>query len=89
MCVDEAAADTGNLAKPEFEGMWDQHKPYKVPKDVITGPKLPGATKMERVSEQGTGFSTGMNELYQSEMNGVVVHGHGLLLIRMLGCCVH
>ena len=38
------------LAKPEFDGMWDSHKPYKAPKgDLEAGPKLPGASKMERV----------------------------------------
>ena len=37
-----------NLAKPEFEGLWDKHKPYKVPKDE-GGIRLPGATKMEKV----------------------------------------
>lgn len=38
-----------DLAKPEFEGLWDKHKPYTVPKDVEKGPTLPGATKMEKV----------------------------------------
>ena len=37
-----------NLAKPEFEGLWDKHKPYKVSKDE-GGIRLPGATKMEKV----------------------------------------
>ncbi|XP_064642380.1 cilia- and flagella-associated protein 74-like [Lineus longissimus] len=37
-----------DLAKPEFEGLWNQHKPYKVPKDVDAGPKVPGASKMEQ-----------------------------------------
>ncbi|XP_046572911.1 LOW QUALITY PROTEIN: cilia- and flagella-associated protein 74-like [Haliotis rubra] len=37
-----------NLAKPEFEGLWDQHKPYKVPKDVDSHVKLPGASKMDQ-----------------------------------------
>ena len=45
--VDEGSA---YLAKPEFEGLWDQHKPYKVPKDMTAGPSLPGTTKMEKVS---------------------------------------
>ena len=46
------SADEGNvdLAKPEFEGLWDKHKPYKVPKEE-GGIKLPGATKMEKVKE--------------------------------------
>ncbi len=39
-----------NLAKPEFDGLWDQHKPYKVPKDQDVNLKMPGATKMDRVS---------------------------------------
>ena len=38
-----------NLAKPEFEGLWDQHKPYKVPKDIDAAPKPPGASKMDQV----------------------------------------
>ncbi|XP_033763578.1 cilia- and flagella-associated protein 74-like isoform X1 [Pecten maximus] len=37
-----------DLAEPEFEGLWDQHKPYKVPKDSESTLKLPGATKMDR-----------------------------------------
>jgi hypothetical protein len=41
----EGAVD---LAKPEFEGLWSQHKPYKVPKDSDAGPKVPGASKMEQ-----------------------------------------
>ena len=52
--AEEAGGDGSNLAKPEFEGMWDQHKPYKVPKDLASGPKLPGSTKMERVSSNST-----------------------------------
>ncbi len=43
--IDEGNA---NMAKPEFEGLWDKHKPYKVPKED-GGIKLPGATKMEKV----------------------------------------
>lgn len=38
-----------DLAEPEFEGLWDQHKPYKVPKDTESTLKLPGATTMDRV----------------------------------------
>ena len=38
-----------DLAKPEFEGLWDKHKPYKVPKDMTGQPSLPGGTKMEKV----------------------------------------
>lgn len=38
-----------NLAVPEFEGLWDQHKPYTVPKDIDGPRKIPGATKMEMV----------------------------------------
>ncbi|KAL5014796.1 hypothetical protein ScPMuIL_009066 [Solemya velum] len=37
-----------NLAKPEFEGLWDQHKPYNVPSDTDSGLKLPGASKMDK-----------------------------------------
>ncbi|KAK3105163.1 hypothetical protein FSP39_018521 [Pinctada imbricata] len=36
-----------DLAVPEFEGLWDTHKPYKVPKDMETI-RLPGGTKMEK-----------------------------------------
>jgi hypothetical protein len=39
-----------DLAKPEFEGLWDHHKPYNVPKDIDSSPlKLPGASKMDKV----------------------------------------
>ena len=39
-----------NLAKPEFEGLWESHKPYKVPKDVAASPlKTVGASKMDKV----------------------------------------
>lgn len=38
-----------DLAVPEFEGLWDQHKPYKVPKDAETSLKLPNGSKMEKV----------------------------------------
>ena len=48
--AEEGGTGGKDLAKPEFEGLWDQHKPYKVPKDMESGPKLPGASKMERVS---------------------------------------
>ncbi len=41
--------DTVPLDKPEFEGMWNKHKPYVVPKDADTGPRLPRGTKMEKV----------------------------------------
>ena len=41
--------DGRELSKPEFEGLWDQHKPYKVPKDIDDKVKLPGASKMEKV----------------------------------------
>lgn len=37
-----------NLAVPEFEGLWDQHKPYKVPKDTESTLKLPNGSKMEK-----------------------------------------
>ncbi|XP_013404073.1 cilia- and flagella-associated protein 74-like, partial [Lingula anatina] len=38
-----------DLAKPEFEGMWDKHKPYRVPKDAAEPIiKHPGASKMEQ-----------------------------------------
>ena len=38
-----------NLAKPEFEGLWDKHKAYKVPKDADPSFTLPGASTMEKV----------------------------------------
>lgn len=45
--LDQNAVD---LAKPEFEGLWDHHKPYTVPKDIDTSPlKIPGASKMDKV----------------------------------------
>ncbi|KAL4221191.1 hypothetical protein ACF0H5_019455 [Mactra antiquata] len=38
-----------DLAKPEFEGLWDHHKPYKPPKDYESAAlKLPGASKMDK-----------------------------------------
>ncbi|XP_041377895.1 cilia- and flagella-associated protein 74-like isoform X2 [Gigantopelta aegis] len=40
--------DSVDLAKPEFEGLWDQHKPYHVPKDIDMAAKPPGASKMEK-----------------------------------------
>ncbi|CAH1773330.1 unnamed protein product [Owenia fusiformis] len=41
--------DNINLAKPEFEGMWDQHKPYTVPKDIDgQGDQFTGLSKMEK-----------------------------------------
>ena len=43
-------AESGDtLAKPEFEGIWDKHKPYRAPKDNDGEIKLPGASKMEKV----------------------------------------
>ena len=42
-----------DLAKPEFEGLWEQHKPYKVPKDVSSA-KPPGASKMDKEILQRT-----------------------------------
>jgi hypothetical protein len=45
--IGENAVD---LAKPEFEGLWDHHKPYKVPKDTESSPlKTLGASKMDKV----------------------------------------
>ncbi|XP_061162453.1 cilia- and flagella-associated protein 74-like [Saccostrea echinata] len=37
-----------DLAVPEFEGLWDQHKPYRVPKDTESTVKLPNGSKMEK-----------------------------------------
>ncbi|XP_056018167.1 cilia- and flagella-associated protein 74-like isoform X2 [Ostrea edulis] len=37
-----------DLAVPEFEGLWDQHKPYRVPKDTESTLKLPNGSKMEK-----------------------------------------
>ena len=46
-------AEVEDLAKPEFEGLWEQHKPYKVPKDVSSA-KPPGASKMDKEILQRT-----------------------------------
>ncbi|XP_055958483.1 cilia- and flagella-associated protein 74 isoform X1 [Patella vulgata] len=46
--TDDVQEDAVSLAKPEFEGLWDTHKPYHVPKDMDTQIKLPGASKMEK-----------------------------------------
>ena len=54
--------DNAMLAKPEFHGMWDSHKPYKAPKgDVETGPKMPGASKMEKVSSSTAVLSSALS----------------------------
>ena len=37
------------LAKPEFEGLWDQHRPYTVPKHTDQTTRRPGNSKMEQV----------------------------------------
>jgi len=42
--------EMNDLAQPEFEGLWDQFKPYKAPKDIEkTGIIRKGASKMESV----------------------------------------
>ena len=43
-----------DLAKPEFEGLWEQHKPYKVPKDIDVAVRPPGASKMDKEILQKT-----------------------------------
>ncbi|ELU13530.1 hypothetical protein CAPTEDRAFT_225037, partial [Capitella teleta] len=45
---DEVVNVATNLAVPEFEGVWDNHKAYRAPKDLVNIRKLPDSTKMER-----------------------------------------
>ncbi|XP_052267472.1 cilia- and flagella-associated protein 74-like isoform X2 [Dreissena polymorpha] len=59
---DENAVD---LAKPEFEGLWDHHKPYTMPKDLDASPlKLPGASKMDKAI---------MDEVLEKHRAGIVI----------------
>ncbi|XP_052759795.1 cilia- and flagella-associated protein 74-like isoform X2 [Mya arenaria] len=59
---DETAVD---LAKPEFEGLWDHHKPYTVPKDIDSSPlKTLGASKMDKAI---------MSEVLEKHRAGIVV----------------
>lgn len=54
-----------DLAKPEFEGLWDHHKPYKVPKEPDTSPlKLPGASKMDKAI---------LNEILEKQRASIVI----------------
>ncbi|KAL3862108.1 hypothetical protein ACJMK2_008101 [Sinanodonta woodiana] len=54
-----------DLAKPEFEGLWDRHKPYKVPKEIETSPlKIPGASKMDKEI---------LNKVLEKHRAGIVV----------------
>lgn len=50
--ADEAVKAETNLAVPEFEGVWDKHKAYKAPKDLVNVRQLPDLTPMERVRER-------------------------------------
>ena len=51
LCYDASGQNVVDLAKPEFEGLWDTHKPYKVPKEVEVSPlKIAGASKMDKVN---------------------------------------
>ena len=45
--VEEEGSD---LARPEFDGLWDQHKPYKAPLDGNINQKPLGGSKMQKVS---------------------------------------
>ncbi|XP_074655233.1 cilia- and flagella-associated protein 74-like isoform X2 [Tubulanus polymorphus] len=45
---DSESESAVNLAEPEFEGLWDQHKHYNVPKDVVAVHTIPGGSKMEQ-----------------------------------------
>ena len=47
--------DGSDLARPEFDGLWDQHKPYKAPLDGNINHKPLGGSKMQKVSK---GWST-------------------------------
>ena len=38
-----------NLAQPEFEGLWQNHKAYKAPKDLDLGTSAAQKSKMEKV----------------------------------------
>ncbi|KAI0214109.1 Cilia- and flagella-associated protein 74 [Lamellibrachia satsuma] len=54
-----------NLAKPEFEGLWDQHKPYKAPRDGSVNLKPAGGSKMQKdIMQRGL----------QQQRNGIVIH---------------
>ncbi|KAK7093572.1 cilia- and flagella-associated protein 74-like [Littorina saxatilis] len=51
---DRDEAEVENLAKPEFEGLWEQHKPYKPPKDLASVAGPPGSSKMDKEILQKT-----------------------------------
>ncbi|XP_076472381.1 cilia- and flagella-associated protein 74-like isoform X2 [Babylonia areolata] len=46
--------DVEDLAQPEFAGLWEQHKPYRVPRDLEGPRQPPGASKMDREILQRT-----------------------------------
>ena len=47
---DSPVQATLNLARPEFEGLWDKEtKPYRIPKDDHHSAKPVGGSKMDQV----------------------------------------
>jgi hypothetical protein len=64
MLVDEGAKGVSDLAVPEFEGVWDNYKAYKAPKDLVNVHKLPDASKMERDI---------MNRVMERHREGIVI----------------
>ncbi|CAG2192855.1 unnamed protein product [Mytilus edulis] len=52
-----------DLAQPEFQGLWSEHKPYKVPSETNTV-KLPGASKMEKEI---------LNKVLDKHRSGIIV----------------
>ncbi|KAK2188128.1 hypothetical protein NP493_143g01026 [Ridgeia piscesae] len=58
--------ETGtNLAKPEFDGLWDRHKPYKAPPDGTINLKPVGGSKMQKdIMQRGL----------QQQRDGIVTH---------------
>ncbi|XP_071146387.1 cilia- and flagella-associated protein 74-like isoform X1 [Mytilus edulis] len=52
-----------DLAQPEFQGLWSEHKPYKVPSETHTV-KLPGASKMEKEI---------LNKVLDKHRSGIIV----------------
>ena len=44
-----AEEEGSDLARPEFDGLWDQHKPYKAPLDGNINQKPLGGSKMQKV----------------------------------------
>ncbi|XP_053379519.1 cilia- and flagella-associated protein 74-like isoform X2 [Mercenaria mercenaria] len=62
---DDMGETAVDLAKPEFEGLWDHHKPYTVPKDTDSSPlKTLGASKMDKAI---------LNQVLEKHRAGIVV----------------